>query len=642
MKKLLSILLTVMLVVSVLPSGLLSATASAATTESVEINSVSAVDIPATVSETTQTGGTTGNCTWKLEGTKLTISGNGRMGDYSYPDVAPWGTDITEVVIENGVTSIGKDAFRECTGLASVTIPNGVTRIGNSAFDGCTGLTSVTIPDSVTSVSSYAFFGCSNLQYNCFDKGYYLGNENNKYLVLVYAKLRYGGHLELADGVKVISETIFFAAKGSMSITLPSSVTNIGEDAFWTDGGDGVTINITDLAKYCEIDFEGPANASIVHLNGESVTELVIPNSVKEIKQYAFSKWKTLTRVTIPKSVTVIDYNAFYKCDSLKVILGYKGSKAEEYAKLEGIKFYMLDKPTAPTVKFNSTTSITLTDTTDCDFNYEYSMDGKTWQSSSTFDGLRPNTEYKFYRRVVGVEKYEILPGSTSEVLTVSTLKNTVSTPSAPTVDSKTANSVTLKATDGYEYSMDGITWQTDNVFGGLSVNTSYTFYQRVAETETSYASEISSGATVTTLKMTITAPSAPTVDKKSIDFVILKENSYYEFSMDGKTWQKSNVFENLNPDTEYTFYQRVAETGISYASASSVALKVKTYKLGDLNGDDAVSDVDAVYLLRYTFMPDNYPVNQACDFNGDGEINDKDAIYLLRHTFMPEKYPLG
>ena len=87
------------------------------------------------------TSGTTGDCTWRLNGTKLTLSGNGAMGDYSYASRAPWGSDITSVVMEDGVTSIGEYAFYDCTGLTSVTIGNSVTSIGDWAFDGCDNLT---------------------------------------------------------------------------------------------------------------------------------------------------------------------------------------------------------------------------------------------------------------------------------------------------------------------------------------------------------------------------------------------------------------------------------------------------------------------------------------------------------------------
>ena len=81
------------------------------------------------------------------------------IGDYAFYDCS----NLTSVTIGNSVTSIGGGAFRGCSGLTSVTIPNSVTSIGNGAFSNCSGLTSVTIPNSVTSIGDWAFMGCSDL-----------------------------------------------------------------------------------------------------------------------------------------------------------------------------------------------------------------------------------------------------------------------------------------------------------------------------------------------------------------------------------------------------------------------------------------------------------------------------------------------
>ena len=77
--------------------------------------------------------GTTGNCTWRLDGTVLTISGNGAMGNYYSVSTLPWGKSITEVVIDNGVTSIGESAFYYCSNLLSITVDenNTVNENGN-------------------------------------------------------------------------------------------------------------------------------------------------------------------------------------------------------------------------------------------------------------------------------------------------------------------------------------------------------------------------------------------------------------------------------------------------------------------------------------------------------------------------------
>ena len=98
----------------------------------------------------------------------LTISGKGEMDDYSYPKRAPWGKYdiiriIKRIIIGDGITTIGGNAFSYCRALTSVTIPNSVTKIGSSAFTYCSALTSVTIPNSVTEIGGGAFEECSAL-----------------------------------------------------------------------------------------------------------------------------------------------------------------------------------------------------------------------------------------------------------------------------------------------------------------------------------------------------------------------------------------------------------------------------------------------------------------------------------------------
>ena len=139
MKKALSFILAVVLVASVLPFSL---TASAMPGGGLWVTHGSG------------TSGTTGQCAWTFDGTVLTISGNGDMGDYRFEEYAnfnfvlelPW--NPTEVIIKDGVTSIGNCAFYECTNLKSITIPNSVTSIGSLEFVGCSNLENVYITDT--------------------------------------------------------------------------------------------------------------------------------------------------------------------------------------------------------------------------------------------------------------------------------------------------------------------------------------------------------------------------------------------------------------------------------------------------------------------------------------------------------------
>ena len=108
--------------------------------------------------------------TWTLsdDGT-LTISGTDMPIDYSYPNYAPWYSQrekIKKVVIENGVTNIGRNSFYDCNSLTSVTIPNSVTAIGRNAFYDCRSLSSITIPNSVINIDRGLFEGCYMLESN--------------------------------------------------------------------------------------------------------------------------------------------------------------------------------------------------------------------------------------------------------------------------------------------------------------------------------------------------------------------------------------------------------------------------------------------------------------------------------------------
>ena len=278
MKKIISVLLCVLLLASLLPVSAFADTTA---------------------------GGTCGdNLTWTLEDGVLTISGTGEMEDYlyydngSYKTSAPWGecySSITSVVINDGVTSIGYDAFRGCSSLTSVTIGNSVTSIGESAFSGCSSLTSVTIPNSVTSIGSDAFCGCSSLT------SVTIGNSVTSIGWYVFSGCSSLTSVTIPDSVTSIRGGAFDNCSSLTSVTIPDSVRSIGEWAF----------------SYCS-----------------SLTSVTIGNGVTSIGDYAFYGCSSLTSVTIPDSVTSIgDYALFDGCSKLNDI-AFAGSK-DAWASIE-------------------------------------------------------------------------------------------------------------------------------------------------------------------------------------------------------------------------------------------------------------------------------------------------------------------
>ena len=107
------------------------------------------------------------------------------------------------------------------------------------------------------------------------------------------------------------------------------------------------------------------------------------------------------------------------------------------------------------------------------------------------------------------------------------------------------------------------------------------------------------------------------------------------ESLLSGKPLQKPvTVKGSIKRRAQVVFFDATATVTVTGTAPQEVIV-------GDLDNDGAVTDADAVYLLMYTFFPDDYPINQACDFDGDGDVTDADAVYLLMYTFFPEDYPI-
>ena len=247
--------------------------------------------------------------------------------DYSYSNEYSGAVNIPESVTYYGsiysVTSIGNEAFEDCSGLTSVEIPNSVTSIGESAFEFCSGLTSVVIPNSVTSIEYSAFAGCDGLT------SVVIGNSVTSIGEYAFDYCPGLTSVVIPNSVTSIGDGAFRDCSGLTSVVIPNSVTSIGEYAFYECSG-LTSVHIDDIAAWCNIDFHTyDANplyyAKNLYLNGEKVTKLVIPNGVPCIGSYAFYNCSDLTSVEIPNSVTSIWDDAFYGCKNLKTVFNGSG-----------------------------------------------------------------------------------------------------------------------------------------------------------------------------------------------------------------------------------------------------------------------------------------------------------------------------
>ena len=217
----------------------------------------------------------------------------------------PTGKSDIEYIIPDSVTNIGIGAFEYCISLEKITIGNSVTGIGNCAFSDCTNLNNVTIPSSVTNIGTSAFSCCTNLgKIRIGNSVTVIGRDafyntawyDNQPDGLVYAgkvAYKYKGEMPentkiiLKDGTVGIADCAFESYVGLKNVIIPNSVIYIGEYAF----------------VCCD-----------------SLTEVTIPNSVTSIEMCAFSRCTSLNNITIPNSVINIGAFAFSDCTNLRSV----------------------------------------------------------------------------------------------------------------------------------------------------------------------------------------------------------------------------------------------------------------------------------------------------------------------------------
>lgn len=250
---------------------------------------------------------------------------------------------LTTITIPSNVSCIEDHTFSACLSLSSVNISSSVTNIGSGAFSNCLSLTSIIIPHSVVSIGSKVFDYCKSLESIIVEPNNSVYDSRNNCDAIIETasnNLLFGcKNTIIPDGIKTIEKEAFYSCTGLISIVIPNSVISIGEsafqscsnltsitigngvsnfgnNAFWECSSLAVTYYNGTIAQWCNIDFYGGYYSNPIYLsknlyvNNQLLTELIIPDTVAEIKSYTFFDCHSVTSITIPSNVMIIGDNA--------------------------------------------------------------------------------------------------------------------------------------------------------------------------------------------------------------------------------------------------------------------------------------------------------------------------------------------
>ncbi len=262
--------------------------------------------------------------------TKVTLqSGVKEIGDNAFEGCSK----LTDVSIEEGLTRVGKFAFKGCTNLKRIALPDstkviaegafegctaliyadlggGLTEIGAKAFKDCKALATLHLPDSIELIANDSFTGCEALVYTTYSNAKYLGDADNPYSLLVCATSQGITSCEVHPATQIISSYAFRDCAYLSQITLPDSISKMGDGVF--DGCKALKnvvlpANLTQIAPY-------------TFRSCTSLVSVTTPEALTEIGACAFQYCYELTSVRIPAGVTSIGKDAFWACQKMNAV----------------------------------------------------------------------------------------------------------------------------------------------------------------------------------------------------------------------------------------------------------------------------------------------------------------------------------
>ena len=511
------------------------------------------------------------------------------LTDNEHIDSAPIINDTSEGAVISWTTNTGDNVFttEECHGIAYAQV------------DGSEIVATGSIIDNLSAIDSQiAFF------------------DNNQIEAL---------YIVDTDGdISTSTDNILYSTASDMTL-LENSVSGLSEwfgDVYCYYGGK-LAIS-TDMESFNDTELYIPSDNYFVTDNGNMICFETVNEESKDISAYVYSNRAWSQPIKLVTSDAVINDISGFKASNGDIVIAYsKGNVNNEtgVSKIESVDLAMativpsydlsadiayIDKES---IVDNETVEI-IVDVTNHGAKYVNKVDVALYNGTT----------------VVANETITqtILPGETAQVSLhyqipegFSHFDGIVEVMPNGHDDCDTSNNTYEITLDYKDVSLDQITyskkaddtWEINVAISNLGFET-----ENNIEVSIKLGEQVLESKTVQTLKPLETQGLVFSVHEEGVEYII--EITQLE--------DEDNI---VNNGGTITFEKAVLEP---------------EYVVGDLNGDDEVTDSDAIYLMYYTFFPEDYSINQDCDFDGDGEVTDNDAIYLMYYTFFPEDYPLS
>ncbi|MBP5194136.1 MAG: leucine-rich repeat protein [Clostridia bacterium] len=235
-------------------------------------------------------------------------------------------SSLTGISLPGSLTYIGISAFEGCSSLSDVTVPSGVTIVERRAFAGCASLANVTFEGDgvIERFGDEVFANCDELSFYEYDNAKYLGNEENRYSILIKAADSSIASCEINEKTKVIADCAFEGCSSLASIHIHSGLKSINATSFLLCSAIEKIYFSGTIKQWMQVSGLGSilVNKTEVYINGELLTGLTADDleGVTAIPYDAFRNCFSVTSVEIPAGVTTIGSGAFRGCSGLKSV----------------------------------------------------------------------------------------------------------------------------------------------------------------------------------------------------------------------------------------------------------------------------------------------------------------------------------